>query len=58
MNRRLLEEINASKRVFLTSTRVDGRFTLRVCILSHRSHRDRVEECIDIVRRAAAALDR
>ena len=56
-NRRLLEGINASKRVFLTSTRVDGRFTLRVCILSHRSHRDRVEECIEIIRRAAARLD-
>jgi aromatic-L-amino-acid/L-tryptophan decarboxylase len=56
-NRRLLEEINASKRVFLTSTRVDGRFTLRVCILSHRTHRDRVEECIEIIRRAAVSVD-
>jgi aromatic-L-amino-acid/L-tryptophan decarboxylase len=57
-NTRLLDEINATKRVFLTSTRIDGRFTLRVCILSHRSHRDRVEECIEIIRRTAAAIDR
>jgi aromatic-L-amino-acid decarboxylase len=55
-NRGLLERINASKRVFLTSTRIDGRFTLRVCILSHRSHRERVEECIEIIRRAAAEV--
>jgi aromatic-L-amino-acid/L-tryptophan decarboxylase len=56
-NRRLLGEINASRRVFLTSTRVDGRFTLRVCILSHRSHRERVEECVEIIKRTAATLD-
>ena len=55
-NRRLLETINASGRVFLSSTIVDGRFTLRACIVSHRTHRDRVEECVEIVRRAAAAV--
>jgi aromatic-L-amino-acid decarboxylase len=53
-NQRLLDGINASKRVFLSSTVLEGRFTLRACILSHRTHRDRIDECIDIVRRAAA----
>jgi aromatic-L-amino-acid decarboxylase len=43
--------------VFLSSTLVGGRFTLRVCILSHRSHRDRVEELVDIIKRAASELD-
>lgn len=57
-NRQLLEEINATKRVFLTSTRVDGRFIVRVCILSHRTHHDRVQECVEIIKRTAAALDR
>jgi aromatic-L-amino-acid decarboxylase len=55
-NRRLLEAINASKRVFLSSTVLHGRFTIRACILSHRTHRDRIDECIDIVRKAAAEL--
>jgi aromatic-L-amino-acid decarboxylase len=40
--------------VFLSSTVIDGRFTIRACILSHRTHRDRIDECIEIVRRAAA----
>ncbi len=53
-NKRLLERINASQRVFLSSTVVDGRFTIRACILSHRTHRDRIDECIDIVRRAVS----
>jgi aromatic-L-amino-acid decarboxylase len=55
-NRQLLEAINASKRVFLSSTIVDGRFTIRACILAHRTHRDRIEECIDIVAKAVADL--
>jgi aromatic-L-amino-acid decarboxylase len=57
-NGELLRRINASKRVFLSSTRLHGRFTLRVCILSHRTHRARIEECIEIVHDAAAAVAR
>ncbi|MGH2637293.1 MAG: pyridoxal phosphate-dependent decarboxylase family protein, partial [Actinomycetota bacterium] len=53
-NQRLLATVNASKRVFLSSTVLDGRFTLRACILSHRTHRDRIDECVEIIRRSAA----
>jgi aromatic-L-amino-acid decarboxylase len=53
-DRRLLDLINASKRVVLSSTVVEGRFTIRACILSHRTHRDRIQECVEIVRRAVA----
>ncbi len=55
-SRRLLEEINASRRVFLSSTVIEGRFFLRAAILSHRTHRDRVEEAVEIIRRAAERL--
>jgi aromatic-L-amino-acid decarboxylase len=55
-NRRLLEEINGSKRVVLSSTMIEGRFVLRACILSHRTHRDRIDECVEIVRRAVASV--
>jgi aromatic-L-amino-acid decarboxylase len=51
-----LARINASKRVFLSSTMIHGRYTLRVCIVSHRTHKDRIDECIEIVGRAAAEL--
>ena len=56
LNRRLLEAINASRRIFCSSTVVDGRFTLRACIVSHRTHRDRVAEALEIIRRAAKDL--
>jgi aromatic-L-amino-acid/L-tryptophan decarboxylase len=55
-NRALLARVNASQRVVLTSTLVDGRFTLRVAILAHRTHRDRIEELLAIL--DAAAGDR
>lgn len=55
-NRRLLERINASRRVFLSSTMIGGRFVIRACIVSHRTHRDRIDEAIDIVRRAAVEV--
>lgn len=57
-NRHLLDRINQSKRVFLSSTMIEGRFIIRACILSHRTHRDRVEEAAEIIRSAAAELDR
>lgn len=57
-NRRLLDGINQSKRVFLSSTMIGGRFIIRACILSHRTHRDRVEEVVEIIRGTAAELDR
>jgi aromatic-L-amino-acid/L-tryptophan decarboxylase len=57
-NRRLLDRINQSKRVFLSSTMIESRFIIRACILSHRTHRDRVEEGAEIIRSAARELDR
>jgi aromatic-L-amino-acid decarboxylase len=56
-NRRLLERINASRRVFLSSTMIDGSFVIRACIVSFRTHRDRIEEAIQIIRSSAAELE-
>jgi aromatic-L-amino-acid decarboxylase len=57
-NRALLEQINASKRVFLSSTTIGGRFILRACVVSHRTHRDRIDEAIAIIKSAAEDLER
>jgi aromatic-L-amino-acid decarboxylase len=56
-NQRLLERINASRRVFLSSTMIDDLYVLRACIVSHRTHHDRVAEAADIIRAAAAELE-
>jgi aromatic-L-amino-acid decarboxylase len=53
---RLLDVVNASGRFFLSSTVIDGRLILRMCIVSHRSHADRVAEATDLITAAARAL--
>ncbi|SFQ96304.1 aromatic-L-amino-acid decarboxylase [Lentzea waywayandensis] len=50
----LLKRLNESGRFFLSSTRLGGRFTLRICVLSHRTHREHVDEVIELVRRWTA----
>lgn len=55
-NQRLLQRINDSKRVFLSSTNLGGHFVIRVCVVSHRTHRDRIEEAVRIIKSAARDL--
>jgi len=56
LNRRFLERINASRRVMLTGTLLRGSFVLRICVLSFRTHADRVDECLAAIREAAAGV--
>jgi aromatic-L-amino-acid decarboxylase len=52
----LLERVNARKRVFLSSTRIHGRYALRICVLSFRTHAERVEDAVLALRQEARAL--
>jgi aromatic-L-amino-acid decarboxylase len=56
-NRALMDAINARKRVMLTGATVNGHFVIRVAIVSHRTHRDRVEMMLEDVRAAVAELN-
>ena len=55
--RAILDRVNASGRVFVSSTTIDGRVYIRPCIVVARTHRDRVGELADLIRAAAAELD-
>ena len=52
LNRNLLERINGKKRVYLTGTKLDGRFAIRICVLSFRTHRDRMDMALEDIREA------
>ncbi len=52
LNKRLLAEINAPRRVFLTATELNGNFVIRICVLSFRTHLDKLQECVELIRRA------
>jgi aromatic-L-amino-acid decarboxylase len=48
LNRAILARVNARQRVFLTGTVLpDERFVLRICVLSFRTHRDRMEMAVE-----------
>jgi aromatic-L-amino-acid decarboxylase len=58
LNRDLLARINAAKHVYMTGTSLRGAFALRICVLSFRTHRDRMEEALNDIREAVAFLGR
>ena len=52
----MLQRINDSRRVFVSSTAIDGHKYVRICVLSHRTDERRIDEAIEIVQKAAADL--
>ncbi len=56
LNRELLDRVNARQNVYLTGTVLHGRFALRICVLSFRTHRDRMEQCLADIRDSVAEL--
>ncbi len=47
LTRRVIAAVNERQRVFLTGAVVKGRFLIRMCVLSFRTHRERVEMAIE-----------
>lgn len=55
LNRAWLAATNARQRVHLSGTLVHGRFVLRVCVLSFRTHRDRLGAGLEDLRASLPA---
>jgi len=56
LNRELMRRVNERNRVYLTSTRLDGRFVIRICVLSFRTHADRMDAALADIRDSIAEL--
>ena len=56
LNEDLMSRVNARGRVFLSSTRLDGRYVIRICVLSFRTHKGRVQDAVDALREEATAV--
>jgi len=54
--RMLQKKVNESRRVFLSGTKFGGRHVIRICVLSFRTHRDRIDEALAIIADAARDL--
>ncbi len=56
LNRAFLEGINARKRVYLTATKLRGDFVIRICVVSFRTHLDRMQAALEDIRAAMHEL--
>jgi aromatic-L-amino-acid decarboxylase len=56
-NRKLLKTIVASKKLYLSSTLLNGEFVLRMCILGFRTHKPEVEEAWELIKKTAMDLE-
>jgi aromatic-L-amino-acid decarboxylase len=56
LNERLLAAVNATRRVFLTHTRLGGRFVIRLVIGQRETERRHVEEAWEIIRESARRM--
>lgn len=52
----ILQRVNARRRVFLSSTRLEGRYVLRICTVSFRTHADRVDDAVEALIEEARTL--
>lgn len=57
INEQIVDRIRRDGRLFLSSTMLDGRFTLRMVALSFRTHRRTIDLALRILREQVAALD-
>jgi len=52
LNRKLQDRINAKKRIYVTGTMLGPRYAIRICVLSFRTHMDRMREGLEDIRAA------
>ncbi len=55
-NRRLVSLVNEKQRVLLTGTATKGKYLIRMCILSFRTHADRIDAALEDIRSAVTEL--
>ena len=56
INQRLLEAVNATGRMYITHTKLDGKFTLRMVTAQTRVEKEDVENAWDLLRTTARRL--
>ena len=56
-NRRLLHAVAADGRAIISSTEIDGAYTLRLAVLHYRSHLDHVDDLLGVLTREASRLE-
>ena len=56
-NERLVEYVRRDGRVFLSSTTIDGKYWIRLAVLSFRTHIREIELCLEILKTAVQQVE-
>jgi glutamate/tyrosine decarboxylase-like PLP-dependent enzyme len=56
LNQKLIPALEADGRVFITSTKLNGEFVLRACIINHRKNETSIEYLLDTIRDVAKTI--
>ena len=56
-NERLVEAVQADGKVFISSTQINGKFVLRLAVLHFRTHLDRVDYVLELLKRLAIEMN-
>jgi aromatic-L-amino-acid decarboxylase len=56
LNRDLIERVNARQRIHVSGTVLRGAFVLRICVLSFRTHLERLDQGLEDIRAAIAEV--
>ena len=56
-NRRLVQAVQNEGKVFLSSTMLEGKFVIRLAVLSFRTHLEQIEQTIEVLRDTARRLE-
>jgi aromatic-L-amino-acid decarboxylase len=57
LNERLMTEIQLDGRVYVSNAILDGRFTLRACVVNFRTEADDIDAVLDVAAEIGAGLD-
>jgi len=55
-NERLVKTVREDGKVFISSTQINGKFILRLAVLHFRSHIDRVDHLLELLKRKSREL--
>lgn len=57
LNQAIVDELRRDGRIFLSSTEIAGRFTIRMAALAHRTHLSHIDLALDLLERTADRLE-
>jgi aromatic-L-amino-acid decarboxylase len=57
LNQRLIPALEKDGRVFITSTRLNGRFAIRACLINHRKNETTTDYLLQVIREVAEGIN-